>query len=213
MENIPIINGLYAITPDEDNTDELLTKVLGALDGGVRFLQYRAKTINEAHQSLQAEAIKRLCDCYNAQLIINDNIELCLHLDAFGVHLGEYDDTLATARKILGPDKMIGVSCYNSMERVKMATINGANYIALGAFFPTTSKPNAPHVTIEQYYLAKNLTHLPIVGIGGITLKNASELISHGVKTLAMINSLFMSDNIQGTAKQFIKLFEINEKP
>ena len=208
MADTPIINGLYAITPDESNTDQLLSKVSAALKGGVRLFQYRAKMLNETQQFFQTEALKPLLDRYHAHLIINDNIELCLHLDAFGVHLGENDDTIAAARKIIGPDKVIGVSCYNSMDRVKNAVQEGADYVALGAFFPTTTKPDAPRVTIEQIKLTQALTELPIVAIGGIDLQNAISLIKEGVKTMAVINSLFMSDNIEVTAKQFIKLLK-----
>ena len=134
MVDTTIINGLYVITPDEPDTNKLSAMVLATLKGGARLVQYRAKTLNKTQQFLQAEVIKELCDRYNAYLIINDNIELCLHLDAFGVHLGEDDGIIETARKIIGTEKVIGVSCYNSLDRVRLAKDSGADYLALGAF-------------------------------------------------------------------------------
>ena len=208
MVDTAIINGLYAITPDEPDTDKLSAKVLAALKGGARLFQYRAKNLNEKHQFFQAEVIKQLCDRYNASLIINDNVKLCLHLDAFGVHLGEYDSTIESARRIIGAEKVIGVSCYNSPNRVAMAHDRGANYVALGAFFYTSTKPKAPKVSLN----IRAETKLPIVAIGGITLENAPLLVIEGVKTMAVINSLFMSDNIEATTKQFINLLSIDEK-
>ena len=212
MVDTAIINGLYAITPDEPDTDKLSAKVLAALKGGARLFQYRAKNLNEKHQFFQAEVIKQLCDRYNASLIINDNVKLCLHLDAFGVHLGEYDSTIESARRIIGAEKVIGVSCYKSPNRVAMAHDRGANYVALGAFFYTSTKPKAPKVSLNMFKKIRAETKLPIVAIGGITLENAPLLVIEGVKTMAVINSLFMSDNIEATTKQFINLLSINEK-
>lgn len=212
MVDTTIIKGLYAITPDEPDTDKLSAKVLAALKGGARLFQYRAKNLNETHQFLQAEVIKQLCDRYNASLIINDNAELCSYLDAFGVHLGEDDGTIEAARKIIGSEKVIGLSCYNSLERVELAQDSGADYLALGAFFNTSTKPKARKVSFNIFKKARAQTQLPIVAIGGITLENTSSLIIEGVKTIAVINSLFMSDNIEATTKQFINLLSNNEK-
>ena len=212
MVDTTIINGLYAITPDEPDTDKLSAKVLAALEGGARLFQYRAKNLNETHQFFQAEVIKQLCDRYNANLIINDNAELCLHLDAFGVHLGKDDSTIESARKIIGAEKVIGVSCYNSSDRVAMAQDSGADYLALGAFFNTSTKPKAPKASLSLFKKVRAQSKLPIVAIGGITLENAPSLIIEGIKTMAVINSLFMSDNIEATTKQFINLLSIDEK-
>lgn len=212
MVDTTIINGLYVITPDEPDTNKLSAMVLATLKGGARLVQYRAKTINKAQQFLQAEVIKELCDRYNAYLIINDNIELCIHLDAFGVHLGKDDGMIETARKIIGTEKVIGVSCYNSLDRVRLVKDSGADYLALGAFFNTCTKPKARKVSLNIFKKARVQTQLPIVAIGGITLENAPSLISEGIKTIAVIKSLFMSDNIEATTRQFINLLSINEK-
>ena len=212
MVDTTIINGLYVITPDEPDTNKLSAMVLATLKGGARLVQYRAKTLNKTQQFLQAEVIKELCDRYNAYLIINDNIELCLHLDAFGVHLGEDDGIIETARKIIGTEKVIGVSCYNSLDRVRLAKDSGADYLALGAFFNTSTKPKARKVSLNIFKKARAKTQLPIVAIGGITLENAPSLIFEGIKTIAVIKSLFMSDNIEATTRQFINLLSINEK-
>lgn len=212
MVDTTIINGLYVITPDEPDTNKLSAMVLATLKGGARLVQYRAKTINKAQQFLQAEVIKELCDRYNSYLIINDNIELCIHLDAFGVHLGKDDGMIETARKIIGTEKVIGVSCYNSLDRVRLVKDSGADYLALGAFFNTCTKPKARKVSLNIFKKARVQTQLPIVAIGGITLENAPSLISEGIKTIAVIKSLFMSDNIEATTRQFINLLSINEK-
>ena len=212
MVDTTIINGLYVITPDEPDTNKLSAMVLATLKGGARLGQYRAKTINKAQQFLQAEVIKELCDRYNAYLIINDNIELCIHLDAFGVHLGKDDGMIETARKIIGTEKVIGVSCYNSLDRVRLVKDSGADYLALGAFFNTCTKPKARKVSLNIFKKARAQTQLPIVAIGGITLENAPSLIFEGIKTIAVIRSLFMSDNIEATTRQFINLLSINEK-
>ena len=119
MQDPAIIRGLYAITPDRTDDDLLISQVEQVINGGVKLIQYRAKTIGKNQKKIQASALKELCDKRNVKLIINDDIELSMHLDTFGVHLGKDDDSIENARKMLGSDKCIGISCYNSIERVK----------------------------------------------------------------------------------------------
>jgi len=203
MENLHIIKGLYAITPDERDLFALISKVESCIKGGARLIQYRSKIFSKIEQNKQAKEVKRVCDFYKVPLIINDDIELCRILDADGVHLGEHDDSLEKARLILGPSKIIGVSCYNSIDRVQKAVDKGATYIALGACFPTATKPNAPIASLDLIALVLKKFKIPVVAIGGINLENIELLINEGINCIAMINSLFKEKDIEGTARQF----------
>lgn len=202
------IKGVYAITPDEPDDQVLLRMVRDALDGGIQILQYRNKQLDFDSKLRQASKIKQLCDVKHIPFLINDDIEICRILDAFGVHLGANDDNLTTARKILGPAKCIGVSCYNQIERVRMGLDQGADYIALGAFFPTSTKPNAPRMTNEILQEVKKICPLPIVAIGGISKANAADLIKLGVDAIAVIQSIFSSDDIIQAVDDLNQLFK-----
>ena len=211
MENLHIIKGLYAITPDERDLFALSSKVESCIKGGARLIQYRSKELSKIERNKQAREIKIVCDYYKVPLIINDDVELCRILDANGVHLGENDDSLDKARLVLGPSKIIGVSCYNSIDRVKNAVDNGVTYIALGACFPTITKPNAPIASLDLIALVLEKFKIPIVAIGGINLENIELLTNKGISCIAVINSLFKKKDIEGTARQFSSLIK-NEK-
>ena len=212
MENLHIIKGLYAITAEEKDSFLLSSQVESCIKGGARLIQYRSKKLSKIEQGKQARKIKIVCDHYKVPLIINDDIELCRILDADGVHLGENDDSLEKARLLLGPSKIIGVSCYNSIDRVKKAVDKGATYIALGACFPTITKPNAPIATLDLIALVLKEFKIPLVAIGGINLENIELLINEGVSCFALINSLFKTKDIEGTARQFSSLINRSEK-
>src|SRR3989338_3287617 len=137
------IEGLYAITPDETDTAELLRKVRLALLGGARILQYRNKTAAAALRLKQAEALRELTREFAVPLIINDDVALAQQVDADGVHLGGADGGAADARALLGSGKLIGVSCYNRLPLAHEAVQQGADYVAFGSFFPSTVKPGA----------------------------------------------------------------------
>ena len=203
VEKLHNIKGLYAITPDERNLSILKSKVESSIKGGAKLVQYRSKILSKNDQKKQAEEIKKICDYYQIPLIINDDIELCSILDADGVHLGENDENLEKARFILGPEKIVGVSCYNSIDRVKISQDKGATYIALGACFQSATKPNAPIASADLIALVLKNFQVPLVAIGGITLENIDLIIKEGVECCAVINSLFKSQDIEGTAKQF----------
>ena len=203
VEKLHNIKGLYAITPDEKNLSILKSKVESSIKGGAKLVQYRSKILSKNEQKKQAEEIKKICDYYQIPLIINDDIELCSILDADGVHLGENDENLEKARFILGPEKIVGVSCYNSIDRVKISQDKGATYIALGACFQSATKPNAPIASADLIALVLKNFQVPLVAIGGITLENIDLIIKEGVECCAVINSLFKSQDIEGTAKQF----------
>jgi thiamine-phosphate pyrophosphorylase len=212
MENLNIIKGLYAVTHEEKDSCVLSSQVESCIKGGARLIQYRSKTLSKIEQNKQAKKIKTICNYHKVPLIINDDIELCRILDADGVHLGENDDSLEKARLLLGPSKIIGVSCYNSIDRVKKAVDKGATYIALGACFPTITKPNAPIATLDLISLVLKEFKIPLVAIGGINLENIELLINEGVSCFALINSLFKTKDIEGTASQFSSLINTSEK-
>ena len=208
MENLHIIKGLYAVTPDEKDLFALSSKVESCIRGGARLIQYRSKGLSKTEQNKQAREIKMVCDRYKVPLIINDNVELCRIINANGVHLGEDDDSLEKARLVLGPSKIIGVSCYNSIDRVRKAVDKGATYIALGACFPSKTKPHAPTASLDLIDLVLKNFKIPVVAIGGINLENIDLLINEGVNCVAMINSLFKVKDIEGTARKFSSLIK-----
>ena len=211
MENLHIIKGLYAVTPDEKDLFALSSKVESCIRGGARLIQYRSKGLSKTEQNKQAREIKMVCDRYKVPLIINDNVELCRIINANGVHLGEDDDSLEKARLVLGPSKIIGVSCYNSIDRVRKAVDKGATYIALGACFPSKTKPHAPTASLDLIDLVLKNFKIPVVAIGGINLENIELLANKGISCVALINSLFKSKDIEGTARQFTGLLKSGE--
>ncbi len=201
------IHGLYAITPDEADTDLLLAKVESALQGGINLLQYRNKQANYQLQTQQASAIYSLCQQYQVPFIINDSIELCLALDADGVHIGADDGNIAEVREKLGANKILGASCYNRFDLALSAQQAGASYIAFGACFASSTKPHAPVASLELFKQAKMQLHIPSVAIGGITLTNAPFVMDAGANAIAVINAIFNADDVKTIAKQFAHLF------
>jgi thiamine-phosphate pyrophosphorylase len=204
------IKGVYAITPDCANTTDLLHRVRLALTGKVRILQYRNKSANTAQRLEQAHALRKLTREFATTFIVNDDIQLAAHVDADGVHLGAADDSVNTARAALGIHKIIGVSCYNRLSLAHDAVHAGADYVAFGAFFPSTIKPDAEVADIELLLQARVELAVPLVAIGGITLHNAASLVHAGADALAVISALFDAENIMATAKKFSNLINSN---
>jgi thiamine-phosphate pyrophosphorylase len=205
-----IIKGLYAVTPDEQDTDVLLAKVEAALQGGINILQYRNKQANHKLQTQQARAILPLCRQYNVPLIINDSVKLCLALDADGVHIGADDGNLDEIRARLGPNKILGASCYNRFDLALTAQQAGADYVAFGACFASTTKPNAPIASLDLFKLAQAQLHIPTVAIGGIMLTNVLQAIDAGASAIAVINAIFNSSDVKLSTQQFAQLFDTN---
>ena len=192
--------GIYAIT-DCINTseEELLIKTEDILNTGIALLQYRNKEVNYTQKKEIAIKLQRLCKKYNTPFIINDDISLAEEISADGIHLGKDDLDLISARKRL-PNKIIGISCYASIEKALIAEKETANYIAFGAFFPSITKPDAVKAEIELIKIAKTKLSVPIVAIGGITPENGKQLINAGVDYLAVISGLYsVSDTIAAT--------------
>lgn len=201
-------SGVYAITDERLLTDaKLLPSVEQALTGGVRILQYRCKTGAFRDRVMQAAALKMLCRRYHASLIINDDVDLCQAVEADGVHLGQSDTAVAEARYRLGPLAIIGISCHDDPALAAAAAQQGASYIALGRFFPSLTKPDAPAASIQNLRQIRKQTHLPIVAIGGITAENGGMLIDAGADLLAVINYLFAAPDIKARARALNDLF------
>lgn len=203
-----MISGLYAITPDEADTDLLLAKVEAALQGGIRVLQYRNKQASYKLQTQQASAILPLCKQHQVPFIINDSIELCLALNADGVHIGADDGNIAEVKARLGANKILGASCYNRFDLALSAQQAGATYVAFGACFASSTKPHAPVASLDLFKQANAQLHIPAVAIGGITLENVPSVIQAGANSIAVINAIFNADDVKLAAQQFARLFK-----
>jgi len=202
------ISGLYAITPDLADTGQLCAMVHAAITGGASVIQYRNKTADAILRITQARALLRICKDNSTPLIINDHVKLCLTIDADGVHVGATDGDLTAIRERIGADKILGASCYNRFELALQAEAQGADYVAFGACFSSETKPHAPKAELALFTQAQSSIKVPVVAIGGITLENAGSLIAAGADATAVINALWNSPDIIGTAQQFSNLFK-----
>lgn len=196
--------GLYAVT-DGPRAD-LLDAAAAALDGGAVLLQYRDKTADAPRRLQEARALQRLCAARGVPLIVNDDVALAAAVGAAGVHLGEDDSDAAAARARLGEGAIIGVSCYDSLARARQLAAAGADYLAFGAFFPSSTKPGARHATPALLREARALG-LPLVAIGGITPDNGGPLIEAGADYLAVIAAVFGAADVRAAAHRFADLF------
>lgn len=206
--SINVIRGLYAITPDESDTAELLRKVRLALLGGTRVVQYRNKTADAALRLKQARALCELTREFAVPLIINDDVALTVQVAADGVHLGGEDGSVADARALLGGGKFIGVSCYNRLPLAHEAVRQGADCVAFGSFFTSTVKPRAVTATPDLLRQARRELNVPIIAIGGITARNGAQLLAAGADALAVISAVFDAPDVEDAAREFFYLFE-----
>ena len=195
--------GLYAIT-DGPRAD-LIEACAAAIEGGAAVLQYRDKTRDSARRRDEAQALAALCARRDIPLIVNDDIELAASVGA-GVHLGEDDGDIAHVRRRLGENAIIGVSCYDSLDRARALAAAGADYLAFGAFFASPTKPQARVATPQLLRDAKSLG-VPLVAIGGITPENGAMLIDAGADFLAAISAAFGANDIREAARSFAALF------
>lgn len=203
------LKGLYGITSQDMLLDNhvLFNSVEQALKGGMSILQYRNKHTPLRQNFDDLIQLKQLCHTYNALFIINDNVDLCVEIDADGVHLGKDDDNLVLVRKRIGVGMVIGVSCYNDITIAQQAKDQGADYIAFGAFYNSPTKPDALTASIDLITQAQML-NIPICSIGGITIQNAQPLIQEGSDMIAVISELFNTNDILFNAKQFTHCFK-----
>lgn len=201
----PPLRGLYAIS-DGPRAD-LIDACSAAIAGGATILQYRDKSADQARRLAEAGALQAICLRHRIPLIVNDDIELATAVGAAGVHLGEDDAAIGEARARLGAGAIVGVSCYDSLDRARQFAALGVDYLAFGAFFASPTKPHArvaaPHLLREAKPLG-----LPLVAIGGITHDNAPLLIEAGADAVAVISALFGATDVRAAARRFSALFD-----
>lgn len=202
----PWSRGVYLITPDEADTERLLARTDAVL-GYAALLQYRNKSASPSLRHAQAKALSARCAMIGIPLIVNDDITLARAIGADGVHLGEDDGDMGAAREILGPDAIIGVSCYNDPERARVAAASGASYIAFGAFFASTTKPNASRATFDLLRDSAALG-VPRVAIGGITPDNARSVIAASADLIAVISGVFDAPNPVAAMRAYRACFD-----
>ena len=203
------LHGLYAVTdPALQAPGQLAASVAQAIDGGTALVQYRDKTGNAGTRLLQAGALADICRARGVVFIVNDDIMLAADCGAHGVHLGKDDADPRSARKLLGTEAIIGVSCYNDLSLAHAAAEAGADYIAFGRFFPSRTKPAAVQAGPELIRQAKQDLSLPIAAIGGITPANAGQLIDAGADMLAVVQGIFAAADVRRAAAAFSVLFE-----
>lgn len=203
------LRGLYAITPTELCREpvQLLSAVEAALRGGARLIQYRDKTRDQTRRLASARSLRALCENHGACLIVNDDVDLACAAQAHGVHLGLDDLPLREARARLGPDCLIGITCQDSLARVQAASAGGADYVALGAFFPSRTKPDARQASLELLRQARALTTLPICAIGGLTAANQASVIAAGADLVAAVEGVFGADDVESAARAYARGF------
>jgi thiamine-phosphate pyrophosphorylase len=201
------VRGLYALTPDSTDTADLLRRVKLALAGGVRVLQYRNKIADAAVRMQQARALRELTREFGVTFIVNDDAQLAAAVNADGVHLGASDGEVKAARALLGHNRLIGVSCYNQLTLAHSAVQAGADYVAFGAFYSSTVKPEAAAATLDLLRNARAEFSVPIVAIGGIGADNGAALVQAGADALAVISAVFDAADIQLAANNLAKLF------
>lgn len=202
------ISGLYVVTPDSYEVIPLCKQVEQAILGGARLVQYRNKIADTSLRLMQASSLLAMCRMYQVPLIINDHLDLMLRINADGLHLGQTDCKLSAARNLIGPDKILGASCYNQLDLALAAQAEGADYVAFGACYVSGAKPDRPHAPLSLFVESKKTLSLPVVGFGGIKLDNAPSLIHAGVDALAVTSDIFLDDDIQVVSAHYTTLYE-----
>jgi thiamine-phosphate pyrophosphorylase len=189
MPALSAARGVYLITPDEADTAHLLARTRPLL-GDIVWLQYRNKQADAALRREQAHALQALCAEAGVPLIVNDDVRLAREVGAAGVHLGANDGDVAEVRALLGPDAIVGVGCYDQLDRAEHVVAAGASYVGFGAFFPSPSKRTTYRVTPQ---LLRDAAHLgvPRVAIGGLTPDNCGPAIEAGAELIATISSVY----------------------
>jgi thiamine-phosphate pyrophosphorylase len=202
------LRGLYAVTPDLDDTAALVACVAAALAGGAAAIQYRNKFASGATRREQAAALSSLTRAHGALLVVNDDAALARDVGADGVHVGEDDAGIAEARRAIGPAGIVGVSCYDDFARAESAVAQGADYVAFGSFFASSVKPGARRADPALLTRARSLG-VPVVAIGGITPGNGPALIAAGADALAVISAVFGAPGpfaVESAARAFAAL-------
>ena len=202
------LHGLYVITEDRRlGANAIAAAVEAALHGGARVVQYRDKSDDGARRLAEARALKELCAAHGVPLLINDDIDLALAVGANGVHLGRDDADVASARRLLPAQSLIGVSCYNRFELAQNAAAAGADYVAFGSFHVSPTKPYAVRADPDLLRRARRELSLPTVAIGGISPENGAALVRAGADMLAVISAVFAAPDITAATRAFAPCF------
>ena len=204
MNNVDL--SLYLVTDNSDEEEKFLKTIEEAILGGVTVVQIREKTADTLDFYNLAVKVKEITTKYDVDLIINDRVDVALAIDADGVHVGQSDMPCDITRKLIGEDKILGVSAA-TIEEAKKAENDGADYIGTGAVFPTSTKDDAPSITKQDLIDIVKSINIPVVAIGGITLENASELKDTGIAGLSVVSAIMGADNPKKASEKLLNIF------
>ena len=195
---------LYLVTNRyQDSLESFLEKVETACRSGVTIVQLREKNLTTNQYYQLAKQVKEITDAYQVPLIIDDRLDVCLAVDAAGLHIGDDELPVSIARQVLGPDKILGVTA-KTVERALEAEESGADYLGTGAIFPTTTKENAPITLISTLKTICQRVAIPVVAIGGLTSENIDQLIDTGIAGVAVVRDLMQAEDIEAKTKAFL---------
>lgn len=206
----PAPRGVYLITPDEPDTARLLARTAPLLAAGATWLQYRNKTASDALRREQATALQALCAAHGVPLIVNDDPALAQAIGAAGVHLGGTDGDIGAARSLLGPDAIIGASCYDQLANAERAVAAGASYVAFGAFFLTTTKVTSSRAHPDLLRQSAALG-VPRVAIGGLSPDNIGPIIDAGADLLAVVSGIYAAQDPVATQRAYLARFDTQQ--
>ena len=195
---------LYLVTNRyQDSLESFLEKVETACRSGVTIIQLREKNLTTNQYYQLAKQVKEITDAYQVPLIIDDRLDICLAVDAAGLHIGDDELPVSVARKVLGPEKILGVTA-KTVKRALEAETSGADYLGTGAIFPTTTKENAPITLISTLKTICQMVAIPVVAIGGLTSENIDQLAATGIAGVAVVRDLMQAEDIEAKTQAFL---------
>ena len=195
---------LYLVTNRyQDSLESFLKKVETACRSGVTIIQLREKNLTTNQYYHLAKQVKEITDAYQVPLIIDDRLDICLAVDAAGLHIGDDELPVSVARQVLGPEKILGVTA-KTVKRALEAETSGADYLGTGAIFPTTTKENAPITLISTLKTICQTVAIPVVAIGGLTSENIDQLIGSGIAGVAVVRDLMQAEDIETKTQAFL---------
>ena len=195
---------LYLVTNRyQDSLENFLEKVETACRSGVTIIQLREKNLTTNQYYQLAKQVKEITDAYQVPLIIDDRLDICLAVDAAGLHIGDDELPVSVARKVLGPEKILGVTA-KTVKRALEAETSGADYLGTGAIFPTTTKENAPITLISTLKTICQRVAIPVVAIGGLTSENIDQLAATGIAGVAVVRDLMQAEDIEAKTQAFL---------
>ena len=195
---------LYLVTNRyQDSLESFLEKVETACRSGVTIIQLREKNLTTNQYYQLAKQVKKITDAYQVPLIIDDRLDVCLAVDAAGLHIGDDELPVSVARQVLGPEKILGVTA-KTVKRALEAEEGGADYLGTGAIFPTTTKENAPITLISTLKTICQRVAIPVVAIGGLTSENIDQLDATGIAGVAVVRDLMQAEDIEAKTQAFL---------